>query len=77
MSNSPAVSGKRLIKALKRIGYLVKSQKGSHVFMYHPDNPRSCGAVPSNTNLKKGTLMGIKKQFGFSDEEFDTLLRQC
>ena len=77
MSTTPAVSGKRLIKALKRIGYIVRSQKGSHVFLYHPDNHRSCGSIPSNTNLQTGTLLGIQKQFGFTDERLSEILRDC
>jgi len=32
----PVVSGKETIKALSKIGYYIRDQKGSHVHMRHP-----------------------------------------
>ncbi len=77
MSDKPAVSSKRLIRVLKRNGYVIRSQKGFHVFMYLPDSRRKCGCIPRKTTLKMGTLMEIKRQFGFTDKEFNNILDQC
>ena len=44
MSNFPAVTGQRLIKALKKIGFEVVRTKGSHNFLQHPDG--RCTVVP-------------------------------
>ena len=38
MSKLPVVSGREVIVALQRIGYLVVRQRGSHVRMRHPDD---------------------------------------
>ncbi|MGA2626607.1 MAG: type II toxin-antitoxin system HicA family toxin [Candidatus Bathyarchaeia archaeon] len=37
----PVLSGKEIIKALEQIGFLPVRQKGSHVFLRHPDGRRT------------------------------------
>jgi len=44
MSSLPAVTGQRLIKALRKIGFEVVRKKGSHNFLQHPDG--RCTVVP-------------------------------
>lgn len=36
MTKLPIVSGKEVIKALSKIGYYVRGQKGSHIHLRHP-----------------------------------------
>jgi predicted RNA binding protein YcfA (HicA-like mRNA interferase family) len=47
VSNFPAVTGQRLIKALRKMGFDVVRTKGSHNFLQHPDG--RCTVVPVHT----------------------------
>ena len=78
MSEYPSVTGKRLIKALLRLGYIISGQEGSHFSLRHPQNPFIIAVVPNITkDLKKGTLEGIKKQLKLKRKEFLEILRDC
>ena len=69
----PVITPKKLIQALKRSGFIIHGQKGSHVFLYHPDSPHNIVTVPyHNKDLKKGTLKGILRQARI---DVDTLLK--
>ena len=48
MSNSSALSGKKLIKVLKGFGFEVIRVKGSHNFLQHSDG--RCTTVPVHAN---------------------------
>ncbi|MDP2993171.1 MAG: type II toxin-antitoxin system HicA family toxin, partial [Deltaproteobacteria bacterium] len=37
MSTFPSITGNRLIRALRKIGFEVVRTKGSHHFLQHPD----------------------------------------
>ena len=66
------VSGKDVIKALSKIGYYVRDQKGSHVHLRHPY--RKPLTVPDHPEIAKGTLRAIIKEAGLTVEEFLDLL---
>ncbi len=50
------VSAERLIHALKRLGYEVIRQKGSHIRLRHDGPPVHLITVPQHNSLKTGTL---------------------
>jgi predicted RNA binding protein YcfA (HicA-like mRNA interferase family) len=50
MSNFPAVSGQRLIKALRKLGFEVIRSKGSHNFLQHADG--RCTVVPVHADCE-------------------------
>ena len=56
------------------MGLVYHRQKGSHIFLRHPETPGKYVNVPyHNKDLKKGTLKGILKQVeqaGIDPEEF-------
>jgi predicted RNA binding protein YcfA (HicA-like mRNA interferase family) len=52
MSSSPAISGGKLIKALRKLGFDVIRVKGSHHFLRHVDG--RCTVVP----VHRGETMG-------------------
>lgn len=75
MAKLPSVSGERLVRALKRAGFTVLRQKGSHVSL----EKRTVEAtfrtvVPQHATLAKGTLSDILKQAGLTPEELLDLL---
>lgn len=70
---SKTFSGKQLVKALRRIGYIVDHQRGSHIFMHNIYKNISV-IVPLHTELKKGTLNSILKKAKLTIEDLKDLL---
>ena len=68
----PIVSGKETIKALSKIGYYIRDQKGSHVHMRHP--VRKPLTVPMHNEIDRTTLKYILKAAEITEEEFIELL---
>jgi len=71
----PAVSGKELVRALQRAGFVLLRQKGSHVSM----EKRSAEGywrtvVPLHREIRPGTLSDILNQSGLTKEELADLL---
>lgn len=63
----PRISGAQAIRALERLGFSRRRQKGSHVVMRKEDRML---VVPLHKELKSGTLRHIIRQSGVSREEF-------
>ena len=59
MSNFPALTGKKLIKILKKIGFEITRIKGSHNFLRHQDGRCTTVPVHSNETLGIGLLSKI------------------
>ena len=57
------ISGKEVIKRLKKLGWEIKSQRGSHVKLVK-DGKTTEVPVHANKDLKKGLIRGIEKQTG-------------
>jgi len=72
----PVVRPKAAIKALQRAGFFVDHQRGSHIYLKHPNLLGVLVVVPYHaTDLKRGTLKCILEQAGLSVEEFIKLLK--
>jgi predicted RNA binding protein YcfA (HicA-like mRNA interferase family) len=70
MPKLPGVSGERVIRALKRAGFVELRQKGSHVSLERRTANQIFRTVPTHSELAKGTLSDILKQSGLTLEEF-------
>jgi len=68
----PVLPGREIIKALKQIGFVPVRQKGSHVFLRHPDGRRT--TVPLHDEVNKSTLMDILSQAKLEKDDFLKLL---
>ncbi|AKB82990.1 hypothetical protein MSBR3_2412 [Methanosarcina barkeri 3] len=66
MAKLPSVSGKKPIRALGKLGFVVVRQKGSHVILQKGSNLLT---VPLHDPVKKSTLNTILKQADVSLEE--------
>ena len=66
MHKLPSASGKKIIKSLNKMGFIVIRQRGSHVFMQREG---ANVTVPLNNPVKKSTLKSILNQAGISAEE--------
>jgi len=72
MSKLPRLSGDEVIKILvKKFGFEVSRQKGSHVTLVKYESGRKVvTVVPLHPELKPGTLLGILKLAEISKDEF-------
>ena len=72
----PVLKPKQMVKALLKIGFIKKRQKGSHLILWHPVTK---GLVPipiHDSEIKKGTLKSIIKQAGLTKEDLLKLLKK-
>ncbi|MBU2637338.1 MAG: type II toxin-antitoxin system HicA family toxin [Bacteroidetes bacterium] len=70
---SKTFSGKQVIKALRRIGFIVDHQRGSHIFLHNLEKNQSV-TVPNHKELKKGTLNNILKKVGLTIDRLKELI---
>ncbi|WP_290598011.1 MULTISPECIES: type II toxin-antitoxin system HicA family toxin [unclassified Archaeoglobus] len=72
MSKLPKLSGNDVVKILvKKFGFEVSRQKGSHVTLAKYESGRKIvTVVPLHKELKPGTILGILKLAEISKEEF-------
>jgi predicted RNA binding protein YcfA (HicA-like mRNA interferase family) len=66
MPKLPVLSGQDLVKALQRLGFEQVRQRGSHVVMRR--GSAGC-VVPMHKEVKTGTLAGILRQAGVTQDE--------
>jgi predicted RNA binding protein YcfA (HicA-like mRNA interferase family) len=67
------LSGRALVRALEKIGFVVKRQRGSHIILRR-DNPPARVVVPDHKNLRVGTLRTILNSAGLTVDELLKLL---
>jgi predicted RNA binding protein YcfA (HicA-like mRNA interferase family) len=67
MPRLPGISGKRAIRALENLGFVMLRQKGSHAMLRRGD--RGC-VVPMHREINPWTLQGVLKQAGVEAEDF-------
>ena len=71
----PVLSGREVIKVLKKIGFEEKRQKGSHIILAKETEDGKKGVVvPNHKEIDKGTLLEIIRQSGLKREDFLKLL---
>lgn len=63
---------KKLIRLLKRNGFHVVSQNGSHIKLHNIHTKKQVIVPYHNKTLKKGTEQAILKQAGLSDNTTQT-----
>ncbi len=75
MTKLPILSGKEIIKALSKAGFVSVRQKGSHVFMRKETSEGALVTiVPWHKEVDTGTLAEILRQTKINREEFIKLL---
>ncbi len=73
MSKLPLISGQNCVKALKKIGFSIRTQEGSHVILIR-EFPKTRLSIPNHKELDKGTLRAIIRQAGITVDDFISLL---
>jgi len=77
MPKLPVVSGKQVVKALQKSGFVIVSQKGSHIKLRRQlANRTEAVIVPNHKSIKPGTLRnGILKPINLSVADLIKLLK--
>ena len=70
---SKTFSGREVVRGLRRIGFVVDHQRGSHIFLHNLEKNISV-IVPNHKELKKGTLNAILKKAGITAEKLKLLV---
>ncbi len=75
MSNRPAITGRQAIKAFSKLGFVVTRISASHHIMKKDGHPyRLSVPIHAGKTLKTGTLLGLLRNAGCTQEEFWELL---
>jgi predicted RNA binding protein YcfA (HicA-like mRNA interferase family) len=71
-SKYPSLKSSEVVKRLMRLGFVFKSQRGSHAKYVKvvAGYPTRTAIVPMHTTVLKGTLQKILLQAGLSLDEF-------
>jgi len=69
MSTFPAVTGRRLIRVLRKMGFEVIRTKGSHHYLRHADGRCTVVPVHRGESIGRGLLSQILRDCDVSREE--------
>jgi predicted RNA binding protein YcfA (HicA-like mRNA interferase family) len=70
MSNIPALTGKQMIKALKKANFEVIRIKGSHHFLSHSNGRKTVVPVHSGETIGKGLFAQILRDCDLTIDQF-------
>jgi len=65
-------SWREVVKALSKLGFVVKRQSGSHVILEHSDGRWT--VVPRHDPLKLATIKSIVEDVGLTEKDFLNML---
>ena len=74
MSYLPCVSGREVVRALRKIGYEFDHQSSTHIILRNNLPPFRRLSIPDHDEVAKGTLRAIIRQAGLTVDEFKALL---
>ncbi len=74
MTRMPRVTGKKVVSALKRVGFNVVRVTGSHHHLYKSGSQLVTVPVHAGETLSPVLIKSILEQAGLNDEEFMELL---
>jgi predicted RNA binding protein YcfA (HicA-like mRNA interferase family) len=73
MTRLPGISGRECVRALAKVGFVLRRQEGSHMILRRAE-PFAQVVVPDHRELDRGTRRAILRQVGISVREFVALL---
>lgn len=74
MTKLPSLTGKKVIKALKSIGFELIRIKGSHRFLRHQDGRTTVVPVHAGETIGTGLLSKILRDCDLSKDDFKLLI---
>ncbi len=76
MSKLPSLTGREIISILKKAGFVVERQRGSHVFMKHSDGRATVVPVHSGETIGPGLLSKILRDVEMIKDDFLKILKK-
>ena len=75
MAKLPSLTARKVVRALKRAGFVEDRQRGSHPIMFHPESKaRTVAPVHPGQSIKDPLLRGIIRDANLSVDQFIELL---
>ena len=74
MTRLPTLTPRQVLAALKRAGFQEHHQRGSHLYLWHPEHSLMTSIPMHARDLRRGTMKAILSQAGLTDDEFRALL---
>ncbi len=68
------ISGKKAVKGLEKLGFIQLRQKGSHLFMQHPDGRSTIVPIHAGKDIGKGMIRKIINDAKLSRDEWIDLI---
>lgn len=65
----PSLSSRELISLLKKKGFILERQSGSHAVFIHPNGRRTTIPIHGKRDIGKGLLHQIMKDSGISTDD--------
>ena len=69
MSKLPSLTGKEIVSLLKKAGFIVERQRGSHVFLKHEDGRATVVPVHSGETIGPGLLSKILRDVEMTKQD--------
>jgi predicted RNA binding protein YcfA (HicA-like mRNA interferase family) len=75
MSELPSLNARKVVRALKRAGFVEDRQKGSHLVLIHPESKvRTVVPIHAGRTIKSPLLRSIIREASLTVAEFVELL---
>ena len=74
MTRLPSLTGEQIIKALAKVGFRADRQRGSHVYLEHPDGRATVIPLHKGESIGRGLLSKILRDTDLDRDSFLRLL---
>ena len=76
MTKFPSLTGKQVIAVLKKAGFVAERQRGSHIFLRHPDGRATVVPAHTGETIGPGLMSKILRDVEFTRDDLLKLLRR-
>ena len=74
MNRMPRVTGAHVVRSLRKAGFELVRQRGSHAIMKHPDGRSTVVPIHGGETIGVGLMSKIQRDVGIDREAFIELL---
>ncbi len=74
MNRMPRVPGAHVVRSLRKVGFELVRQRGSHAILKHPDGRSTVVPIHGGETIGVGLMSKIQRDVGIDREEFIDLL---
>ena len=74
MNRMPRVTGTHVVRSLRKVGFELVRQRGSHAILKHPDGRSTVVPIHGGETIGVGLMSKIQRDVGIDREAFIDLL---